>query len=270
MWQVGDVWTGRVEVRDTAGALADAGNVTATVTAPDGAETSLGIGHPSAGVYTAAWPLTLPGRYVIRWVASGANASAHTDVVDVADPTSAPLVSLSEVLRHLGLAAAVNATQRARDADLEALADGMTELVEGHCGRAFRPRQVVQVHADGGAAILLHTLPVASITSVVDTGTTLDASAYRLSDAGVLYRRSGVWGETTVTYVAGTSVPPEPVRLAVLRLIEHHWTSARQAPHPMRAGAGARYDETQPVPERFAIPYAIASLLEPYRVHGLS
>lgn len=268
--QVGDVWAGRVEVRDIAGDLADPGAITATVTGPDGAVASLGVARESVGVFTATWPLQQPGRHVVRWLATGAHASAHTEVVDVADPSRPPLVSLDEVRRHLGLGTPATAAQRRRDADLESLADAMTELVEDYCGRRFRPATIEQVWAGGGSAILLDTLPVASVVSVVDGGVTLAAPAYRLSAAaGVLYRRAGGWGETTVTYVAGTSVPPEPVRLAVLRLIEHHWQQARQAPHPLGGSAGG-YDEGQPAGERWAIPYAIAALIDGYRVPGIA
>ncbi len=268
MLQAGDVWTGRVEIRDPSGVLADAGAVTLTATAPGGTITPLGVAHPSTGVYTASWPVDAPGRWLMRWVATGANQSTWTDVVDVADPALAPLVSLAEIRAHMGWSASTDAAGRARDAQAVALADGMTELVESYCGQRFRRSVVEHVHAGGGAAVLLAELPATEIVSVVDGGTTLDPSAYRLSAAGVLYRRSGAWGETVITYRTGPAVPPEPVRLAVLRLVEHHWQETRQGPHPL-GGQPTGYDEQQPA-QTWALPYAIQSLISAYRVSGIA
>lgn len=54
-FDLGDVVTLSVTVRDEAGAPANAGAVTATVTAPDGTTSATPVSNPSAGVYTSAY-----------------------------------------------------------------------------------------------------------------------------------------------------------------------------------------------------------------------
>lgn len=268
--QVGDVWSGQVEIRDAAGQLADAGAVTLTLTPPDGVAVVVGTARASLGTYTATFPLTMVGQWLARWVATGANASVWTDVVDVADPARAPLVSLDEIRTHMNWGVPSTPVQRARDAEGLALAGMASELVESYTGRVFRRRTVVEERPGGGPAVLLTSLPVLSVTSVTDGTTTVDPSTYRLTPAGVLYRVGGWWPSRVVaTYVAGQAVPPEPVRLAVLRLVEHHWQREQQAPHPLQGGGGG-YDEGQPSGDRWALPYAIASLLDGYRAPGFA
>ena len=265
------MWDGRIELRDAGDELADAGAVTLTATQPDGTTIDLAVVRESVGVYTSSWRLNFVGRWTFRWVSSGSNTDSYTDVADVDDPADAPIVSMDELRRHMDWPTPpTTAEDRRRDEDGRRLAAMATELVERYCGRAFRRRTVVETLTGGGTALLLTSLPVASITSVVSDGTTLDASSWRLSAAGVLYRASGAWGATVVvTYLAGDAVPPEPVRAAVLRLVEHHWQNARQAPHPL-GGQAAGYDEGQPAQGADALPYSVASYLAGYRSPGLA
>lgn len=265
------MWVGRIELRDDAGALADAGAVTLTATQPDGSTIDLAVVRESVGVYTSSWTLNFVGRWVFRWVSSGSNADSYTDVADVADPADAPIVSMDELRRHMDWPKPPTTDlDRRRDEDGRRLASMATELVERHCGRVFRRRTVVESFPWPGAALMLTSLPVASVTSVVVDGVTLDPSAWRLGRAGIITRDYGCWGrEVVVTYVAGDAVPPEPVRTAVLRLVEHHWQNARQAPHPL-GGQATGYDEGQPAQGPQALPYSVASLLAGYVMPGFA
>lgn len=264
------MWSGRIELRDADDQLADAGAVTLTATQPDGTTIDLAVVRESVGVYTSQWVLNFVGRWLFRWVSSGSNTDSYTDVADVDDPADAPIVSMDELRRHMDWPTPPTTPEdRRRDEDGRRLASMATELVERYCGRTFRRRTVVETLSGGTTALPLTSLPVASITSVVNDGTALDATAWRLSAAGVLYRASGAWGSTVVvTYVAGDAVPPEPVRVAVLRLVEHHWQRARQAPHSI-TGGGSGYDEGQPG-SGYALPYSVASYLDGYRAAGIA
>lgn len=84
-YELGSIVLLGVEVRDAAGALADATAVTCTVTLPDGTTATPTPAHPSTGVYTVDYPAPAAGRYVARWVATGANASAESQVFRVVD-----------------------------------------------------------------------------------------------------------------------------------------------------------------------------------------
>ena len=222
------------------------------------------------GLYEAQLVTTQVGRHTVRWTSTGANTASWVDVFDVADPARPPLVGMDELRAHMGWGKPVTDVQRARDEQARALADVASQLVEDHCGRSFRRRTVIEAFPGGGRSLLLTTLPTVSITSVVEDGTALDSSSWRLSTAGgVLYRRAGWWGETTVTYVAGDAVAPAPVRHAVLRLVEHHWQHTHQAPHPADGG-GTGWDEGQPTALQSSLPYSIASLLTPYRSAGIA
>lgn len=265
---LGDVWLGRVQITDPeTGAPADADVVQVLITLPSGAVSSPTPQRVSTGLYEAQLVTTQVGRHEVRWTSNGANAASWVDSFVVDNPALLPLVGMAEVRAHMGWVEPVSQAQRDRDEQARALAATATELVEDHCGRAFRRRTVVEAFAGGGSALLLTTLPAASVTSVVEDGATLDPSVWRLSSAGVLYRRAGTWGETTVTYTAGDAVAPGPVRLAVLRLIEHHWQHTQQAPHQ---GTTPGWDEGQPTTLQSALPYAVASLLDAYRSPGIA
>lgn len=267
---LGDVWLGSVQITDPAGQLADSDVIQVLITLPDGAVSSPTPQRVSVGVYEAQLVTTQVGRHTVRWTSTGANSASWVDAFTVDDPAQPPLVSMAEVRAHMGWQAPTTQLQRSRDEQARALADMATQLVEDHCGRAFRRRTVAEAFAGGSSALLLTTLPAVSITSVVEDGSAVDASSWRLSTSGgVLYRRQGRWGETTVTYLAGDAVAPEPVRRAVLRLVEHHWQHSQQAPHPSDGG-GPGWDEGQPTSLQWALPYSIASLLIPYCTPGIA
>ncbi len=103
-YDLGDVVALAVEVRDTAGDLADATAITLTITLPDGTTATPVTANPSTGRYTASYTPTVAGRFSVRWVASGTNASAYTDAFTVLDPAELGLVGLDDVKRHVALA----------------------------------------------------------------------------------------------------------------------------------------------------------------------
>lgn len=130
------------------------------------------------------------------------------------------------------------------DEELAGYVSGVTRVVERYVGVVIG-RSVTDVFDGGGAVVLLRTLPVLSITSVTDSGATVDASGYRVSKpSGVLTRVAGPsplpflpgFQSVEVTYQAGQAaniaeVKEElgDVRLAALLILQHMWDTQRPA-----------------------------------------
>lgn len=92
---LGDVVALSVQIRDTGGAPANAGDVTLTVVLPDATTTTPAVANPSTGVYTATYTPAAAGRYVARWVATGSNASAFTQDFEVI--SGVPLITAQHI-----------------------------------------------------------------------------------------------------------------------------------------------------------------------------
>lgn len=266
---LGDVWAGKIEIRDTSAALANAGSVTLTITLPDGTTTSPSVSNDSTGIYSATYQPLVLGRLAVRWVATGTNASTLTDVIDVSDPAALPIVSLDEVRDHMGWSSPTTAAQRDRDERVRAWAAVATELAEDYCGGiVLGRRSIVETHDGGYSVLLLRRSPTLSVTSITEDGTTVPSTSYRLdSAAGMVWRTAGLWGtgypqSTVVTYVAGYASPPRVARWAVLRTIEEWWTRTQQAPHPAFGQSGSGFDEFAPS-QTGGLPYAARVALDP-------
>jgi hypothetical protein len=211
---LGDVWTHRFTVKVN-GTLTNA-TTALTVTLPDGTTSSPSLTNTSTGLYDVAYTTTAVGRHTARLVVSGAATGTDTVVFDVADSALLPIVSLDE------LRTALKITATTSDELLREILDEATDLAERRVGRALRRKTVVESHAGGSSGILLRQPPALSITSVVENGTTLDASSYFVrASSGVLYRGTDTapycWpsGTVVVTYVAGYADPPSAAKRGV-------------------------------------------------------
>lgn len=238
MYDLADPVPLAVTVTDPAGVPADAGSVTCTVTLPDGTTAAPTVSHDGTGLYSAVYTPTLPGRHVVRWVATAPNASAYTDAFVVAD-TAGPLVSLTEVRGHL------RKGSTASDEELRRYALVATELAEEWLGYVLRRTVITGEQHDGGRrTLLLHRGPVASVTSVVADGVTLPATDYRLDrNAGVVYHASswfpGDEAQVEVTYVAAPVRGTARYAQGVLEITRHLWDTQRGGSQlPRQQGAG--------------------------------
>jgi hypothetical protein len=129
------------------------------------------------------------------------------------------IVTVAEVKKHLNIAEADDA----QDAELGDFISSVTDVIEHIVGPVV-PRQVVEVHDGGRPAVALRRPPVLSVTSVAESGTTLDAAGYTPSlSAGVLYRSSHHWagthGTVSVTYQAGRATTPASIKQAAKELV---------------------------------------------------
>lgn len=98
------------------------------------------------------------------------------------------------------------------DAAVLAYLEAASSIIESYCGRVFTSSSVVETHDGGSTNIFLRQPPVSTVTSVVENGVTLAATAYLLyPEEGRLVRMSGAypyiwyWKPRTVvvTYTGG-------------------------------------------------------------------
>ncbi len=127
------------------------------------------------------------------------------------------LDTLANVKSRLGITGTEN------DSFLTAQIEMVSDSIEAYCRRVFTEADYVQTFYRGdyqpcGLLELFH-YPVSAVASVVEDGSTLDASLYRLHQpTGRLIRPSGVFFyalQTVVTYTSGLADVPSPV-LSVL------------------------------------------------------
>lgn len=270
-YDLGDVATLSVNVKDSTGAAANAGAMVCTVTAPDGTTSTPSITNTPVGTYTVSYTTTLVGRHSFCWVATGANAGAYTDVFDVDDPAELPIVSLADLKAHL------NITTTTDDEELRDTLAAATEAAENYCNRPLRRKTVTETHNGSCGPILLWRAPVVSVTSVVESGTTLTASDYFVNaSAGLLYRGTTSatfeWYEgmqnVVVTYVAGYADPPRVAQQAVKELARHLWESQRgSVALPSIGGIDDGYTSAG---TSYTIPYRVRELLDPLRMPGIA
>ena len=267
-YDLGDVAQLSVTIRDSTGAAANATAVALTVTTPAGVASTPTVNNTATGVYQASYTPAAAGRYTVRWVATGTNASAYTDVFTVADPADLPVVSLSDTRAHL------NITATTGDEELRRLLTVACDVGEAYTGRVFGRRSVVEAHAGGARYVVLRRIPVLSTTTVVEDGTSVAAAGYSLdTQSGCLLRLSSgypsVWAggvdAVVVTYTAGYAAQPESDIQGVLEMVRHLWETQRGSMPMMPRG-----DEGWTPGLGYSIPKRVAELWDGSRVPGFA
>ena len=188
------------------------------------------------------------------------------------------LVSLDEVKAHL------NKTDFTDDLELEGFIEAATPLIENITGPVIN-RTVVEYHDGGSMSISLDQMPVASITSIVETygqtnytlaqvemGTAQSGFSYSFSPTtGQVIRRAfnsaAIFpqGEKNiaVTYVAGRATVPANIRLATMMLVQHLWTTSQMNRNGGRPTLGGDDIFTPNVGMAYAMPNRVKELLVP-------
>lgn len=144
-------------------------------------------------------------------------------------------------------------------------------LMQETCTETFRLHGV-------NSTLRLSRRPVASITSVTENGSTLDAGDYEVSKgSGLLSRLSGdcqvCWpcGKITVVYMAGYATAPDDLKLAASKLVAALYTEAGEDQNLKRLvipGVEERDYWVGPVTDPL-ISTEIADLIAPYRQYWL-
>ncbi|MFD0902336.1 head-tail connector protein [Actinomadura sediminis] len=266
MYDLGAVVPLTLTVRDSTGNLADAGSVSVTVTLPDGATVVEGpVTSTTTGVYEYGYATTAAGRHVVRWVATGVNATASTDMFDVLAADPGQIVSLSDAKKHLN----IPATSTTDDAELRDFVLAATAVVERYVGAVAR-REHVETFDGGRPDLVLSHAPVLSVSAVVEDGETVAASGYALdAPSGVLRRvlagagscwRGGVGG-VEVTYLAGRTSVPANVSRAALIIVKHMWDTQRGSGGSRPLLGESEAVALNPGGTGYAIPYRALELL---------
>lgn len=270
-YDLGDVATLAITVKNSSGVAENAGAVVATITKPDGTSSTPSVTNSGAGAYSITYTTADVGRHGVRWVATGANAGAYTDVFDVLDPAELPVVSLADLKAHL------NITTTTDDEELRFTLAVATEAAERYCNRPLRRKTVVETHDGFEDVLSLWQAPAISVTTVVENGVTLTATDYVLNaSAGLLYRGTSLsdmdwYGGTqgvVVTYVAGYTSPPLVAQQAVKELARHLWDSQRGAVG--LPSVGGSEDPIGWGMTSFSIPYRVRELLDPLRFPAIA
>ncbi len=266
VFDLGDVANLTVTVKNSAGAAANAGSVACTVTQPDGTATVVAVSNTGTGTYSAGFTPTQAGRHLIRWVATGANASSYTDVFDAFPANPRFLISLNDLREALNLAA----TNTTHDAELRLYLAAATAVIET-IDRSYLAQTRTHTFDGGRNVLVLPETPITSVTSITHSpapGTTqiLDTDSYRADEySGVIYHYWGrfPWGKRniTVTYTVGDTVVPPNVILAARELCRHWWQRSQQSPRPAFGGAAGDSDTIYIA--NYAVPNFVIGLLQP-------
>lgn len=263
MAELGDVVGLSITVKNAAGVPTNAGTMTLSITQPDG--TAATVTNPvtgTAGVYAYDFTPTQAGLHQIRWVATGANAGAFTDVLNVDPAASAAIVSLAEAKAHL------NITGTTDDEEIRATILAASAWVESRVGPVTRRTVVETVTPSPTGSLFLSRGPVISVTSIAGAygyASTYDPlTAYLDGDNGVVHsglaRTFGSY-PLVVTYVAGRAVVPSPIREATLEVVKGLWDSQRgSAASAVDAELGGVAD----MPGMGLTYWRAEKLLEPY------
>ena len=238
-YDLGDLVPLRVNVKDSAGAAANASSVSITITAPDATTTSATVTPTSTGQYDYTFTPALVGRHLVRWAATGTNASAYTDSFEVNDPAETFIVSLADVKRYL------NVTSTTNDEEIRQFILEATDICESMVNQKLRRKSFTEKCTAVEGSVMLIKQPVTAITSLTENDVALTENVdyfvnYR---AGIIYRgdttmrrfwRSGV-NNITVTYVAGKTEPSPTEQLLIKETVRHLWRTKRGA-SPMGMG----------------------------------
>lgn len=259
-------------VKDSTGALANAGSMALTITLPDATAVSVGpVAPASTGTYAYDYASVQAGRHLARWVATGINAGAYTDTFDVREAAPPLIISLADAKAHLNLSSATT-----HDEELRGWIEAVTHLVEQYTG--ICPRSTIvedhDIQPSGVRVLALRRTPVISITSataVLTGGTSYTAAALAVdSRMGIVRRLDGgrLYGPLRVTYVAGRTVIPANISAAAKIILQHLWRTQYGASRAGTAiGGGDDFLVTEQVPGfGYAVPNRALQLLEPHRL----
>ena len=243
-YNLGDLVGLAVTVKDSSGTAANATAVTCTITLPDGTTATPSVANATTGSYTVDYSPTLVGRYLVRWIATGTNASAYTDSFEVNDPAETFIVSLADVKRHLNISSTTS------DDELRQFILEATDIAEPLVNQKLRRKSFTEkCTAVEGSVMLIHG-PVTSITSLTENGVSLaeDVDYYVNYRAGIVHRGNPTirqwWragnNNITVTYVAGKTDPSPVEQLLIKEIVRHLWRTQRGA-SPMAMGGDDNY-----------------------------
>ena len=279
VYDLGDVVALGVTITNAAGANENATAIVATVTAPDGTTSTPSVSNSAAGLYDISYTPATSGRYLIRWVATGANASAYMDEFTVRDNTHISIVSLDEVKAHLNIPAA----NTDLDEELRRFVDAATDLAENYVGCVLGRQTFTDELYDGNTDIIRLRNPRAlQITSVYESGQLIGSENYSLDPTGQRLSRIttgsisgpnyfGIWApganNIKISYVSGFINPPAAAKQGVLELVRHLWQTQRGAMNVLTRNQSG--DDFYPT-ATYSLPRRCMELLDQMSLPGVA
>ncbi|MET9517035.1 hypothetical protein [Streptomyces sp. NPDC002994] len=252
-------------VRDAAGALANAGAMQLHLSLPDSTTTTVAVAPASTGTYTYDYPSVQAGRHTVRWLATGINAGAYTDVFDVREATPPAILSLADAKKHL------NKIGTTDDDEVRFWVEATTRAVEWFVGPVV-VRTVTEMHdrpwARQIALLQAPVLAVTALNAVRSGGTSYTVDEFDVdNETGIVSRLDGgrIHGPLRITYTAGRRIIPAHFSAAARIILQHLWRT-QQGPGRPQMGTDD-YSVTEPIPGLgYAIPNRALQLLDPDRL----
>lgn len=250
-------------VTDASGSPANAGNMALTIGLPDGTNVTVNPVLPSStGEYAYDYPTLQSGRHTLRWLATGINAGAYTDVFDVRE--EAPLIILSLADSK----ALLKKTDSSDDASVRFWLEATTRAVEYFVGPVV-VRTVTEDHhfrlVDAIALRKTPALELVSATALRTGGVSYDIDGLHLDgELGIVTRRDGgrITGPVRMVYQAGRLVTTANITAAAQLILQHLWRTQAGPGRPQRGTDD--YDVTEPIPGLgYAIPNRAVQLMNP-------
>lgn len=237
------------------GGLVDATTMTVTITTPDGViGTPVTVVSSPTGTYNYTYTTVQAGRHAVRWLGTGTNPGAHTDVFDVREAVPPLIISMSDAKEQL------NITGSGSDEELRVFVEASTLMVERIRGEAIVRRTITEQHCAYGS-FALNWPPLISLTSVASTDglITWNVADLLVSPAGVVSSKQGLnlYGDLTAVYVAGYVVVPADFQLAGRIILQHLWETQRGTKGPVRPGGA----EAIVISSGYAVPNRAKDLL---------
>lgn len=258
-FDLGDVVPLTVEIRDEDGALGDPGGIALSIVKPDNTVDTPTPTNPSTGIYRFDYTPILSGRYSVRWVATGINASAYTDAFDVREAVPPLLFSLSDAKSILGRTSATD-NEKIRDY-LESATDTVEHFVGAVVRRVVSERLEASGMHDYFVPKVLPIITLTSITPIYTGGITYAAGDFDVDPGtGIVQEKHGrvIVGPLRIVYVAGRSIVPAAIRDAGRIILQYYWSK--------QIGPMGNPREQRPSPTE--IPGQAMELLMPYRKAG--
>jgi hypothetical protein len=247
------------DVKDAAGAPANASTAVLTVTKPDGTTETPAVSNPPSvtGQYRVTYVPTLEGRYEWRAVTTVPN-TAYQDVFVVRGLLSPALLSLADAKAHLKI------TSTASDDDLREYLEAATEIVESYVGPVVTRTHTARVCGYRSEIPLPHTqvTAVTAVTLVRDGSAPITLSDLTINTAaGVISYKNGTafpYGDMDVTYTVGRTSVKANWTLAAKIIVKHNWDT-QLGNLPSIQGDTPGYVVTG---SGYLVPYRAISLLQ--------
>lgn len=273
----GDVVPLGITITDSTGAVANATTVTCTIYLPDGTSVSGSVTNASTGLYNCDYTPAQVGRYQVKWLATGTNASSFADEFTVRDFTAMGIVSLDEVKAHLN----IPTTDTSNDEELRRFMDVAGDMGEEYTGVILGQRNFTETFNGGDMVLRVNYPYIISVASIVENGVTLTAGTdyyldrtgqriYRIGSTAWFYTTStGYWRSgvqnIVVTYRAGFVNPPPLAKQGILELIKHFWQTQRGSMNVLNLDA----DSYQPA-TGYSLPRRVEQMLDITSLPGLA